>query len=408
MKKIMLKTIVALMALSFIVVSCQPEVVELNNPDRPSVAPAPTITGDAVNNPPLTDVTLSVAVDAPSPVISWVWHRSNNNGVSWFVLDTLDAEITTFVVRAPEDGIYPYGGLFRAAAITISGIGLFSPGHRVDLIPPYAPSSTTISGEDNVCPIPFIELRAVAEFAVEYRWYRNGVLLPGKTTATIRVRESGTYTAVGFNLTGESPLSNAVTVTWVECEPFEVEGEWSATGEDPIWPQFSGGRIDWVQKIVPEGDTSTTVFILEDWARLGQEWSAGPPFNLRVHRDAEGLWYIPHGVPSGRAGFTQVVAITNPAGVPQAFLPGGIYLELSQDYDWFRTPPTVTIGGNTFRVGFGVAQTGVSELLLDQVFTLDESTSSMPTNIEWIPNPRNNNLQIGEAATVERSAARRR
>jgi len=408
MKKIMFKMMIGLMALSFIAVSCQPEVVELNNPDRPPVAPAPTITGAAVNSPPLTDVTLNVTVDATSPVISWLWQRSNNNGASWFVLDTLDANVTTFVVRAPEDGIYPYGGLFRVAAINISGIGVFSPGHRVDLIPPYAPSATTISGESNVCPIPFIELRAVAEFAVEYRWYRNGVLIPGETTATIRVREGGTYTAVGLNLTGESPVSNAVHVTWTDCEPFEVEGTWSATGEDPIWPQFSGGRINWTQEIVPQGDTSTTVFILEDWARLAQEWGAGPTFDLRVHRDADGLWYVPHGVPSGRAGFTQVVALTNPAGVPQAFLTSGIYLELSPDYDWFRTPPTVTIGGTTFRVGFGVAQTGISELLLDQVFTLGTGTSSMPTNIEWIPSPKNTNLQMGEAATVERSAARRR
>lgn len=69
------------------------------------------------------------------------------------------------------------------------------------------------------------------EYAVWYKWYRDGEEVALETTRTYVAKESGTYTVAGVNAKGEGPQSPGKTVTLTNEKLFvdELTGRWMAT-----------------------------------------------------------------------------------------------------------------------------------------------------------------------------------
>jgi hypothetical protein len=81
---------------------------------------------------------------------------------------------------------------------------------------------TVVDETDNKCAEaePFVILGVTAENATSYKWYKNGTALSGTGTGeALTVTESGTYTAAGVNDQGEGAVSDAKTVTIIDCTP---------------------------------------------------------------------------------------------------------------------------------------------------------------------------------------------
>jgi hypothetical protein len=410
------------------------------DPNRPGLAPAPTISGPTVNTVPQHGITLTASVEVPNTeVTSWIWRRSNDGGGSWTTIS--GATGPTLEVRS-RDSAFPYGGIFRAAAVTPQGTGDFSSRHEVNLIAPELPHKPTIRPTTydtiidgvvmNECPTPAVVLTARSPFATSYRWYFNGDVIPGATRQTYRIQVeydslgvaisgtgTGTYTVVAINHLGQSAASEPIEVEWMRCTPFDITDEWSFSGGE-ITSGANAGPIKWTDTIVQDTAAAAgdSTFRMRNF--LDDEWE------IIIYRDADGDFYIPSamfvlypnlggaGVHGQQTVSTLILEGPN-AGASLMFLNQRIYLDVSRDQTMFKLPalpPHATHGPlnpNT-RLGYRAVNPANEHLgwftgmnVQGGSWSRGGSSSAAPASmnlIDWIPACPQKNAEVFRNAVL--------
>jgi len=263
MKKIIFKMMTALFVLALITVSCQPEVVEPNNPDRtPAPMPASMVIVEQTDSTVLFSATAEGATQ-------FLWQR----GGAAIGGQTAN----TFYLTAT--GSFPDTARIRVAGVNPSGTGLFADEQTIGFSPWRVPSKATLEGESNVCPTPFIALTANAIPATHFIWYVDGSVLDTTTVPARNVRFSGTVTVRGINALGEGEMSDPVTIAFTECDPFIVADIWSA---EPGWS--STGVAEWRDTFAVSSDDPSTFL-------GGNFMNQGLPIAIRENNYGE--WFFP-------------------------------------------------------------------------------------------------------------------
>jgi len=404
----------AIMLLSLIAVSCQPEVVDINNPDRPWVP----FQGEVVYGPSgvVTDRVVVLTAWAEHAE-SYVWRRG---GV---VLEGRNYD----TLQIAATGFFPDIAEITVAGQNPSGIGEFSSSRTIMFTPWEAPGTASLEWDEtlnvffddtlrNECPTPFVLLIARIPQATTFVWHLDGVWIEDEVGPTLRVQMvfcettdtliggtgSGTYTVSGFNQFGESELSNAVTVDWTRCDPF-ITGIWHATNSMFSYPADLNNRRGWRDSVTAQNDTS---FFF---------WNAhnnGTP-DIRVFVDPSGNFYFQGGIvvanlPGGETLRQVNIWIADPAAPGEAyrmfFGETRANLEISEDYSSFRLPANITLNTAAGPVpgrhgGVGVLRYNAAgnpaawvDRAFDVIFERPTSTTGTSANtqdIRWIQSHTN-------------------
>jgi len=416
MKKIIFKMMIALFVLSLAAVSCKKEPVELNNPDR-AAAPMPatmTVTGT-------TDSTVTLVAVAELAE-TFLWQRGGAR--------ITGQTASTFVLRAT--GLFPDQAIIRVAGENPSGTGFFATADTFNFTPWRVPSKATIQGESNVCPVQVVRLTASAVPATQFIWYRGGVVVDTTNVPTRTVRASGTYTVRGINSFGDGELSEPLDIVFTECEPFIIEGAWSATGRTMLTP---AADIEWRDTIMADttqlGIDAGAVFMTTRFGNAGFGSIAG---RIRIFEDEDGDFYTmlsfrhPGMGSAGHDGIIRARGVMTGEydgfvwnfNVAPAGNPGRIYLDVSSDQTMFRLSPQALwsaeneaeygpLGGIDF--GYAAIAPGAADnadgagwfnLVRNPTWTRDTPAAAPVNleNIEWIPSRKQSTQIIGKPERI--------
>jgi predicted RNA-binding protein len=109
-------------------------------------------------------------------------------------------------------------GVYTVAVFDSCGLVNASNSISIQLVEKLAPPTITVDGNPVLCEGGNVSLRVPASLGISYQWKRDGVVIPGATSAAYRATASGSYTVEVRNACGATLSENSIAVT-VEAKP---------------------------------------------------------------------------------------------------------------------------------------------------------------------------------------------